>query len=367
MALLCLLLAACSSDKSAASRGRPPSPVSVAAVEVRDVPVLIKSIARVEASSSVALKSRVTGQLLSVHFKEGAFVKKGDLLFTLDPRPFEMTLKEAEAALARDQALSAKAADDLNRFQELVSRKVVSAAQYEQYLTEARTRAATLKATQAAVENARLQLSYCYIHAPLSGPTGSLLADVGNMIKANDDNKSLVVIQQIEPTYVVFNVPERQLAEIRAAMAKDKLPVEAALPGQESKPLTGDLVFVDNAVDPATGTIRLKAGFANVDHRLWPGQFVAVSLRLANLPSAMVVPSRALQSGQIGDFVFVVSPEMTVQPRKVVPGLRLDGQQVITSGLKSGEQVVVDGHLRLVPGAKVEIKPQVGGHGGEKS
>jgi multidrug efflux system membrane fusion protein len=337
--------------------------VAVAQAATRDVPVLIKAIGRVEASASVSVKSRVTGQLLNVHFKEGSFVKKDDLLFTLDPRPFQATLKEAEAALARDQALSAKADDDLKRFQELVGRKVVSASQYEQYLTDSRTRAAAFKASQATVDNARLQLSYCYIRAPFSGPTGGLLADVGNMIKANDDNKSLVVIQRIEPAYISFNVPERHLGAIRAALAKEKLAVEASVPGLEGPPLMGQLFFVDNAVDLNTGTIRLKASFTNDDRRLWPAQFVDVSLRLANLPSALVVPSRALQSGQIGDFVFVVTPEMTVEARKVTPGPRLDAEQVISSGLKAGEQVVTDGHLRLVPGAKVEIKPEVGGGG----
>ncbi len=353
-------LSACSGEKKDAGRGRPPAPVVVAQVERRDVPVLIKAIGRVEASSSVALKSRVTGQVQSVHFKEGDLVRKGDPLFTLDPRPFQVALAEAQAKLARDQTLARQAAQDLKRFNELAARKVVSSSQHEQYQTDANSKQASLQASQAAVDNAKLQLSYCYINAPLGGPTGSLLADVGTMVKANDDNKSLVVIQQIEPAYAAFNVPERHLPQIRARLAREKLLVSAGLAGQDSQPLSGQLFFVDNAVDVATGTIRLKAAFANQDHGLWPAQFVNVSLRLDNLPQALVAPSRALQSGQIGDYVFVVKADQTVEARKVALGPRLDGLTVIQSGLEPGEQVVVDGQLRLTPGAKVEIKPEVG-------
>ncbi len=362
-----LALSGCSRGGGKAARGRGPVPVVVAAAERKDMPVQVRAIGKVEPSATVSVKSRITGQLLSVHFKEGSLVRQGDLLFTIDPRPYEVALKEAQAKLARDQALASKAAADLKRYLELRSRGVVSASQLEQYQTDDKTKQAAAAASQAELENAKLNLAYCHITAPFSGPTGSILVHQGNMIKANDDNKSLVVIQRIEPSYVSFAVGERYLPEIRARMGQGRLEARATLPGQDDKPLTGELIFVDNAVDAATGTIRVKASFANRDHRLWPAQFVNVVLTLNTLTGAVVVPAQALQNGQIGDFVFVVKDDLTVDARKVALGPRRDNEAVISDGLAPGEKVVIDGHLRLVGGAKVEIKPAVSAPQGDKS
>lgn len=357
--LASLLLAGCGPDQTA-RKERPPAPVTVAAVQARDVPVALKAIGKVEALATVAIKSRVTGQLLTVHFREGQFVKKGDPLFTIDPAPFQVALREAAAQAARDQALAHKAAEDLKRYQELVGRKAVSTAQYEQFLAEARAREATAQASQAAVEKARLELGFCSITAPVSGQTGSLMAYVGNMIKANDDNKVMVTITQVRPIQVAFAVPEQHLAEIRRRQAQGALAVAVQAPGADQPRLRGELVFVDNAVDAATGTIRLKAAYANQDLGLWPGQFVNVELLLAIRENALVTPTQAIQSGQVGDYVFVVKPDQTVEVRKVRPGFALDGLSVIEDGLKPGELVVTDGQLRLAHGSRVTVKEQAG-------
>jgi multidrug efflux system membrane fusion protein len=365
--LAALGLSACGRDAAKGQRSRGPAPVSAAVAEQKDMPVQVRTIGKVEPSATVSVKSRITGQLLTVHFTEGAMVRQGDLLFTIDPRPYELALKEAQAKLARDQALAKKAEDDLKRYRELTQRQVVSASQLEQYQTDAQTKQATVAGSQADVENARLNLSYCHITAPFGGPTGSVLAHQGNMIKANDDNKSLVVIQRIEPSFVAFTVAERYLAEIRARMAQGTMEVKAGVPGQEDQVLKGELFFIDNAVDTATGTIKVKASFPNRDHRLWPAQFVNVVLTLRSLSGAVVVPAQALQTGQIGDFVFVIKEDLTVEARKVVLGPRIADEAVITEGLKPGEKIVTDGHLRLAPGGKVEIKPGLDAAQGQKS
>lgn len=371
LALLVLLaalgLSSCGRDAAKGQRARGPAPVAAAVAEQKDMPVQVRTIGKVEPSATVSVKSRITGQLLKVHFTEGAMVREGDLLFTIDPRPYELALRDAQAKLVRDQALAKKAEDDLKRYRELGQRQVVSAAQLEQYHTDAQTKAAAVAASQADVENARLNLSYCHISAPFGGPTGSLLAHQGNMIKANDDNKSLVVIQRIEPSFVSFTVAERYLPEIRARMAQGRLEAQASVPGEEGQALKGELVFIDNAVDAATGTIKVKASFLNRDHRLWPAQFVNVVLTLKSIPSAVVVPSQALQTGQIGDFVFVIKDDLTVEARRVTIGPRIADETVIAEGLKPGEKIVVDGHLRLAPGGKVEIKPGVSAEQDQKS
>jgi membrane fusion protein, multidrug efflux system len=353
----CLLLTLGCSGENKAQRQRPPVPVTVGQVEQQDVPLVIKAIGRVEALSTVSIKSRITGQLLKVHFQEGQFVKKGDPLFTIDPAPFENALRQAQAQADRDQAQADKAAEDFRRYQELVSRKAVSTAQYEQFQTEAKARAAQALASQAEVQNARLNLAFCHINSPINGVMGSLISYAGNMIKANDD-KAMVGITQVEPILVSFAVPEQNLSRIRRHQAQGPLKVEAAPPGGEDLPITGKLVFVDNSVDTATGTIRLKASYDNPEHMLWPGQFVNATLWISVRQGATGVPSKALASGQIGVYVFVVQPDMTVQTRQVKVADTLDGLTVVEEGLRPGEQVVTDGQLRLVPGAKVVVKGQ---------
>lgn len=365
LALSLTFLPACSRSKSEVRPQAAPVPVLVSTVIQKTVPVEVKTIGNVEAYTSVSVKARVGGELKQVHFREGQEVKKGDLLFTIDPRPYEAALKESQAKLARDRALWKKAQDDAQRYAQLIKNDLISREQYEQVTANAQALGATVQADEAAVENARLQLSYCYIYSPVTGRTGSLLIHQGNLIKADDEKNPIVVIHQIQPIYVSFAVPEKHLPEIKAAMARGAPPVKAVIAGEESRPVEGTLTFVDNRVDQATGTIRLKATFKNDDRRLWPGQFVEVALGLGSRPDALVVPAPAVQTGQGEQFAFVVKPDHTVEYRAVEVERITEGEAVIKSGLAAGEQVVTEGHLRLVPGARVEIK--VGTEGPKKA
>jgi multidrug efflux system membrane fusion protein len=349
-----IALSSCGGTKAAA-----PAPVAVpviaATVEQKTVPLQVKAIGAVEAYSNVSVKTQITGELTGVFFKEGDDVKKGQLLFTLDKRPFEAAIKQAEGTLARDQAQAANAKAQATRYEALHKSGIVSNEEYDRMQSNADALDAAVVADRAAVENARVQLIYCSIYSPIDGHTGPLLIHRGNMIKAND-TPFLVSINQIQPIYVTFTVPEQNLADIKRYSSRGKLPVHAFIPNDHAGPATGYLNFIDNTVDQATGTIKLKAEFANRDRRLWPGQFVDVALTLAQQPNAIVVPSQALQNGQQGQFVFVVKPDMTVDARSVVLNRSSDGQAVIEKGLTAGEQVVTDGQLRLVPGAKVQLK-----------
>ena len=347
-----LLTASCSGEKKKAAP--PPVPVLVATVVEKTVPVELKAIANVEAYSTVSIKSRLAGQLVKVNFQEGQDVKEGELLFVIDPRPYEAALKQAEANLERDKALAVKAQADLKRYAELIRKQFVSQQDYDQAKSAAESLGATVNADQVAVQNARLNLSYCYIKAPITGRTGSLIAHQGNMIKENADT-AMLIINQIQPIYVSFAIPEQNLAEIRKYMATEKVPVEAIIGGQE-KPEVGVLTFIDNTVDKTTGTIVCKATFTNEHKRLWPGLFVNVVVKLSTQPNAVLVPSQAVQTSQEGQIVFVVKPDLTVEVRPVEVGHAINSEVIITKGLKPGERVVTDGQLRLVPGAKVQIK-----------
>ena len=325
------------------------------------MPLVLKAIGNVEAFSTVQVKSQVEGEVMRVHFREGQEVKKGDLLFTIDPRPFEALLQQAQANLARDKALLENARKDARRYESLIQQKLVSTGEYEQYATKAASLEATVKAAAAAVENARLKLEYTAIRSPIDGKTGDLLINQGNLVKANDEKAILVVIKQIVPIYVNFAFPEHNLPEIKKYMAQGKLRVEVAIPPAEQYRALGELAFVDNKVDQATGTIQLKAIFKNHDRTLWPGQFVNVGLILREQPDALVIPVQALQAGQQGNYVYVITPDQTADPRPVQLDRTANGLAVIKSGLKPGEQVVIDGQLRLFPGAKVEIKGALAG------
>lgn len=384
--LLCssLLFSACSGTRanSANHAASPPAvPVTAATVVQKTVPVQIRAIGNVEAYSTIQVKAQVGGELMKVHFSEGQFVKKGDMLFTIDPRSFEAVVnqtqaniqkdaaqvRQAQANLAKDAAQAKNAEVEARRYAELLERGVVSKEQYDQFRTNADALQATLDADKAAINsaeqaiksdqselaNAKLQLSYCYIRSPIDGRTGNLMVHQGNLIKAND--VPIVVIDQIEPVRAVFAVPEQQLADIKKYSDAGTLKVQAAIPGQQ-QPSEGTVSFVDNTVDNTTGTIRLKGVFSNPDRRLWPGQFVNVVLTLAEQTDAVVVPSNAVQTGQDGTFVFVIKPDSTVESRPVVVGRSLDGETVIEKGLNAGEKIVTDGQLRLVPGASVEVK-----------
>lgn len=330
-------------------------PVKVAAAQQRAVPVQVQAVGTVEAFATVSIKSRVDGQLVGVHFREGQDVKKGELLFTIDPRPYESALKEARARLERDAAMADKADLDAKRYAELVAKNYVSNDKFEQFRANAEALRATVAANRAALERAQLNLDYCYIRAPMTGRTGRLLVDEGTQIKANDDKGGMVEIMQIMPINVGFAVPQQRLAEIKTHMAGGPLMVEADIPESKLKPEAGTLSFLDNKVNTQTGTVLLKGIFANKDRILWPGQFVMATLTLTTRSDAVLIPSMAIQVGQDGQFVYVVKPDMSVESRTVMPGMSVGDNVVIEKGLDAGERVVTEGQLRLVPGAKVQI------------
>ena len=358
-----LFLGACSggpSSQEPKSKEKPAVPVTVASVFTKDVAVQVSSVGNVEAYSTVAVKSRVSGELVGVHFQEGQEVKEGDLLFTIDKVPYEVALREAQARLERDQALARKARDDVRRNMPLAEKDIVSRQSLDQYVSTAEAAEALVKADQAAVENLQLQLGYCSIRSPISGRTGSLLIQKGNLVKGNDENKSLLTVHQIEPIYVTFAVPEKYLGEINRRTKEGKMEVLVYTPENPggSEPVAGVVSFVNNAVEQSTATIRLKATFQNKDRRLWPGQTLSVLLTLGVQPKAVVVPSQAIQSGQSGSYAFVVKQDQTAEHRPVTVSRSTNGETVIEKGLSPGEIVVMDGQLLLTPGARVSIRDQ---------
>ena len=376
------------------------------------VPVQIRAVGNVQAISSVTIKSQVDGQVLRVHFEEGQNVRKGDILFTLDPAPFEATLRQAKAAMARDTAqllqteaalsqsraaekqAEANLARDVaqlenakaqeRRYKSLIDDGAVSSEQYDTIRTAAAATVATveadraavtnaqaaiqaaqaavanveaaIEADQAVVDNAQIQLNYTTLRAPMDGRTGSLLVHAGNTIKARDDSSAMVMVNQIQPIYVTFAVPQKYLEDIKKFLSQGTLKVEALPQGQKADAIQGALTFVNNTVDPSTASIQLKATFANVDNRLWPGQFLNTILTLTSDPNAVVIPSQAIQTGQQGPYVFVIKPDLTVDARTVAVERTVGPDAVIQTGLTPGERVVADGQVRLVPGARVEIR-----------
>ena len=407
-------MAACSEGKveSKTPPRRAAIPVAVAAVEQKAVPLLVQAIGSVDAYSVVSVRAQVGGELMRVHIKEGQDVKKGDLLFTIDPRVYEAALAQAQATLARDRGnvqqakavlerdrarvSQAKAALERDRaqaknaetqerrYRDLLGKELIAREQYDQIKATYDSLNATLsadeadvvgaeetvrvddaaiksaeqvvRADEAAVENARLQLSYTVIRSAVDGRTGSLMLHEGNLVRAGGTNDStLLVINQVQPIYASFTVPQQQLPAIKRYMAQGALSVEA-VPTGETRPVTGTVTFIDNAVDPTTGTIRLKAQFANEERRLWPGQFVNVAMTLAVEPDTIVAPAAAVQTGQQGAYVFVVKPDSTVETRPVIVARNQGNDAIISKGLKAGEKVVTDGQPRLVPGAAVEVR-----------
>jgi membrane fusion protein, multidrug efflux system len=388
---LCLVLG-CLSLYGCASKGSTPPgggkkgggdvPVTAVKVERKNVPVDIQVIGNVEAYSTIAVKAQIGGILTHVYFKEGDYVKAGDLLFTIDPRPLKAMLDQAEATLVKDQALLRQAEANLardmaqekyalaqaGRYVRLAQEGVISAEQNEQMRTNADAAAQAVGADKAAIESARaeivamkatiendrLMLGYTEIRSPIDGRTGNLNVKLGNVVTAN--TVDLITINEVSPIYVTFSVPEAQLRSIKKYMAVGKLPVFATPQDDEVDKETGALTFIDNSVDPGTGTIKLKGTFQNTDRKLWPGEFVRVALRLTTQSNALVVPNQAVQTGQDGEFVFVVNPDMKVESRKVTTGIRIDQELVVDSGLEFGETVVTEGQLRLAPGARVSIR-----------
>src|SRR5918996_1501658 len=341
--------------RSGGGRGREAVPVLVATATQKAIPIQIRAVGNSEAFSTVAVKSQVTGVINKAHFKEGQDVKKGQLLFTIDPRPLEAVLRQFEANLARDVAQLQNAREQARRYAELVKKQYVSREQYDQIRTNADALEAVVNADKAAVENARVQLSYCYIYSPIDGQVGSLLVYEGNLVRLNDA-APLVVINQVTPINVTFSVPEQHLADIKRHMADGSLNVDARFQSDEGRPEQGNLAFIDNAVDRTTGTIKLKAEFKNAARRLWPGQFINVALTLSTQADAVVVPSETVQVGQEGQHVFVVKPDKRVEVRPVTVDRTNEGEAVISKGLQPGEQVVREGQFLLGPGARVEFK-----------
>jgi membrane fusion protein, multidrug efflux system len=397
IAFAALLLSGCSSTDGGASKGEDSGrkggkggrgagavPVSVVTASTRDVPVEINVIGNVEAHATVGIRAQVAGQLTNVFFKEGDFVTKGAKLIEIDRRSFEATLNQASANAARDEAtlgqVQANLARDMARarysdanairYAKLAQDGVLSRDQAEQVRATADADAqavaadkaaiesakAAMAASRAAVETAKIQLGYTTIVAPISGRTGALNVKPGNIVTSTAGATDLMTINQIEPIFVTFTVPEVNLPTIRDHMAHQKLVVVVQVQGDTPVTETGTLSFVDNTVDATTGAIKLKASFVNRDHKLWPGQFVRVTLRLTTQTNAVVVPNEAVQTGQDGTFVYVVKSDQTVESRSIQPGPRVDQVTVVNTGIKPGEVVVTEGQLRLTPGARVSLR-----------
>jgi multidrug efflux system membrane fusion protein len=370
VALLVLVCAACAGEDGGAAaaaggngrggRGGAAGggiPVAVGTVVQKAMPIEISVIGAAEAFSSVAIRAQTTGQLNSVSFTEGDDVTAGQVLFTLDRRPMEAALQQAQANLDRDVAQAANAAQQAKRYDELAARGIATREQVDTSRTAVAALNATVEADKAAVENAKVQLQYATITAPISGRTGALMVHEGNLVRAND-TAPLVVINQVAPVSVTFAIPEARLPELKKYMAGGALRVTANPPNDDSPPAVGRISFIDNSVDQTTGTIKVKGTFPNTDRRLWPGQYVNVVVTLTMDPGAIVVPSVAVQAGQQGSYVFVVNAEQKVDLRPVTVKRTGATETVIESGLKPGETVVTDGHLRLVPGARITVKGQ---------
>ena len=350
-----VLAASLASCRGAEVKSAAPAAVPVTVAEARkaDFPIELRAVGSVESPWTVEVRPQVDGAIESVHFVEGQDVNAGDLLFTVDPRPYQAALAAAEANLAKDRAQAQNADGDQKRAADLFAQGVIAIDVNDKAAATARALAAQVKADEAAVQNARLRLDYCSIRSPLKGRTGMVLVKAGNLVRALDPNP-LVVIHQIAPVDVTFTVPEPRFAEIREA---GRLEVEARRRGDESEAVKGTLRFVDNAIDRATGSVKLKARFANASRGLWPGQFVDVLMVLAVRTGATVVPSPSVQDGQNGPFIFVVKQDQTVEARPVTIGPSRQGQTLVEKGVLPGETVVVDGQVRLTIGAKVESKP----------
>lgn len=352
-ALLALAAGGCS-QHVAARPDAPVVPVMAARAETKAMPIELHEIGTGEAHSTVSIESQVAGIVSALHYTQGQLVRKGDLLVSLDDRPFVAALEAAQANLAKDRANAELADVEAERYEKLFQSGVVPKEQLDQQRATAAAQQAAVQSDQAAVRTAKLNISYCSIYAPIDGLTGSQLVYPGTVVKANDV-PVLVVINQISPIYVDFSVPQQYLDQIKSYTAHERLPVSGAI-SDNAAPERGYLTFVNNTVDATTGTILLKGTFANRDRRLWPGEFVNVVLQLAEEKNATVVPSQAVMNGQEGDYLFVIKPDMTVEPRKVKVSRTVKGESVIDSGIQPGELTVTDGQLRLTTGTKVWIK-----------
>jgi membrane fusion protein, multidrug efflux system len=342
------------SPQGAGKRGAMAVPVTVAVAAQKNVPVELDTIGCARAYASVSIKARVDGQLAQVCFHQGEEVKKGAQIFLIDPRPFQAALDQAEAVLARDIASLRNAETDMRRTDELEGSKAVPATLIDSNRAKEAALRATVQADKAAIESAKLQVSFCSIVSPVNGRVGLLLVDEGNIVKNNDT--ILAVVNQTRPIYVDFALPEQFLLDVRTAAGVGKLRVEAALPQRTDAHPIGQLEVINNQVDSTTGTILLRAAFPNLDEILWPGQLLNMTLTMGELANATVVPAQAVQSSQSGEFVFAVKADLTVEKRPVTLGPSRAGEVVLKTGMQPGETVVTDGQMRLVPGTKVDVK-----------
>ena len=368
-ALVAALAAAACSGGETVSATTPPSgrgggggqnapvPVTVATAVQKSMPITIQGIGTVIAASTVSVRAQITGEMTSVTFKEGEDVEKDQVLVTLDKRPFEAALQQAQAQLEKDVAQAANARSQSVRYEDLLQRGIATREQVDTMRTQAAALDATVAADRANVETAQIQLTYATIKAPMAGRTGLLQVHPGNLVRGQD-TQPIVTINKITPVYVSFSVPEAQLPALKRFMAaQGTLAATAIAPTESGAPSSGRVNFIDNAVDPTTGTIKVKGTFPNDDRRLWPGQFVNVTVMLTSDPKAVVVPSTAVQTGQQGTFVFVVKPDQTVEFRAVTVARVAGDETVVQSGVAPGDTVVTDGHLRLVPGSRISVKP----------
>jgi multidrug efflux system membrane fusion protein len=343
---------------SASGRGggqNPAVPVTAAAAQQKSMPFDVEAIGTVIAASTVAVHAQITGELTSVNFKEGDEVEEGQVLFTLDKRPLEAALQQAEANVAHDVAQADNANAQAVRYQDLLKRGIATREQVDQIQSQAAALAATIGADRAAVESARVQLDYATIKAPISGRTGLLQVHRGNLVRAND-TMPIISLNRISPVYVTFAIPESMLPQFKHYMAAGTIHVEAKPPTEAGSASIGKIDFIDNAVDATTGTIKIKGTFPNDDRRLWPGQFVNVTVTLTTDHNVTVVPTAAVQSGQQGTFVYIVKPDKTVELRPVTVTRTRGDESILRDGVRPGETIVLDGQLRLVPGTRVSIK-----------
>jgi len=339
---------------------RPAAPVVVTNVERRDIPIQLRAIGNVEAYQTVQIRSQVNGQIQKIFFHEGEDVREGQLLFQLDKRPFQADLEKAVGQMKHDQAQAELSRIQAERYSSLENAGVASHEQADQFRAQARADASAVEADKAAVDAARVQLQYTDITAPIDARAGALLINLGNLVKAND-TPYLVQLNQVTPIYVTFFVPEANLDQIRRYFASRQLKVLAYPKGQSADAAAGRLTFIDNGVDTTTGTFKLKGTFENRDRRLWPGEFVDVALELSTQKNAVVVPTKAIQTGQQGDYVYVVRTDSTAESRLVKTAGAYQDLTMVSDGLRAGERVIVNGQLRVVPNAKVTVQRNLSG------
>ena len=361
--LLALLAAAgCGSRAGDAPAAKSaPAPVVTGIAQTRDVPVRLRAVGRVEPVATVSVQALVGGTLLQAGFEEGQEVRRGDLLFRIDDRPYVAALHQAKAALARDEAMYASAKKDAERQETLEKKQYVSQGDRDKAVAQAESYRASIQADKAAIEAVQLQVSFCTLRSPIDGRTGTILVKPGNVVQVAPAPTPLVVIHQQQPIRVTFPLPESRLPDVRARMAAGVIEVEASPVGDPGEPARGTLTFLGSEVDRATGTVVLKATFPNLDRRLWPGQFARVSATLGVVQGATVVPAAAIQDGQQGSYVYVVKADSTADLRLVKAGPSEDGLSVVDSGLVAGERVIVDGQVRVAPGAPVEERASAAG------